>query len=100
MCYFLYLGELLFGVAPLIYAVWDNSDELLNHIQQKNRILAAYISKFIFARVSNEKVNDASHKFIILQYYWISLALQVHFFHIMFIKQLKQLLREVNAKCF
>lgn len=92
-------GELIFGLAPLMYAIWDNSDELLSYLSERGSVIASYITQNIFAEEQNQSQNEVtSFKFVILRYYWISLALQVHFFHILFVNQLRNVLMTVSSK--
>lgn len=90
----------MFGLLPLLYGVWDNRHEFLAYLTQKkfSRSLLIFSESFGYIPDDKEKnMGNAVSEFTILQYYWISLALQVHCFHILFIQQLRQILSSLSC---
>jgi len=104
---FFILGNFVFGVLPLAYGIWDNGPELLSRIQHHkilgnlfpvdNDVLTNGTTKMAD---TTENLVTSDSTFTVLQYYWISLCLQVHLFQTLFAQQLRKILLSVNTKRF
>lgn len=94
--YLPFVGSVIFGLLPLCCGVWSNRYHILAYAIHKDIIGVAFLETFK-VQIDWVEMRLPNTTFTILQYYWASVAMQVHLFHVLFVYQLTQTLRTVNT---
>ncbi|XP_067933392.1 protein jagunal homolog [Watersipora subatra] len=96
MLYFAIFGSFLLGVMPLCYGVWNDSHRLVPRALQKDKKCMQFMEVHL-PTIDPAVMSEERFRFIVLQYYWMSLAIQVHLFHILFAYRLQQTLATIGT---